>query len=200
VTAGRLIAFEGLDQSGKQTQAERLVEALRDRGFTVEYLSFPDYKTSIGAEIGRALHGERDYAADTLQLLFVANRYEFRPCIERAIAAGGVVICDRYIASTVAYGEAQGVDVDWLTTIQRPLPQPSLTMLLDIPAEASLQRKQRARDRYEQDLALLDRVRASYRRQAERAPETWCRLDGTADKDAVTERVFSLVRSRLALL
>src|SRR5688572_32929080 len=78
---GHLIAFEGLDQSGKQTQAERLLEAFRAAGHRSEFLTFPAYETAIGAEIERALHGERDYAADTLQLLYIANRFEFRPRI-----------------------------------------------------------------------------------------------------------------------
>ena len=117
-------------------------------------------------EIGRALHGERDYAADVMQLLYIANRYEHRPQIELWLEQGLIVICDRYLASSIAYGEAFGLDPEWLTTIQRYLPQPSLTIVLDIPPAASPERKQLARDRYEQDLALLDRVRASYRRQA----------------------------------
>ena len=110
---GHLLAFEGLDQSGKQTQAERLVSAFRAAGHAVEHLSFPDYRTAIGAEIGQALHGHRDYAADTMQLLYVANRYEFRPRIERWLAAGTMVICDRYLASSIAYGEAMGLDPGW---------------------------------------------------------------------------------------
>ena len=198
MSAGHLIAFEGLDQSGKQTQAERLITALREHGVDVRLLSFPDYGTAIGKEIGRALQGGHDYPADTLQLLYVANRYEFRPEIERTIAGGGVVVCDRYLASSVAYGEAQGLDAGWLTTIQRFLPQPSLTVLLDIPPERSLERKQRARDRYEQDLALLGRVRDSYRRQA--AAPSWVTLDGSQDKDSVTAGVVSVVRSQLGLL
>jgi dTMP kinase len=196
---GALIAFEGLDQSGKQTQAERLAAALVERGRGVQLLSFPDYDTAIGGEIGRALRGEREYEPDTLQLLYVANRYEFRPAIERALGDDRVVVCDRYLASTIAYGEAQGLDPDWLTAIQRHLPQPALTVLLDIPPEASLQRKQRARDRYEQDLALLARVRDSYRRQAAASPD-WVHVDGAAGKDAVTAAVVSAVRSRLGLL
>jgi len=55
MTRGRLIAFEGLDQSGKQTQAEWLVGAFREAGHRVHTLSFPDYTTSIGAEIGQEL-------------------------------------------------------------------------------------------------------------------------------------------------
>jgi dTMP kinase len=195
---GHLIAFEGLDQSGKQTQAERLADALTSAGRQVHLLSFPDYRTHIGAEIGRALGGERDYAADVMQLLYVANRYEYRARINAAIANGVIVVCDRYLASTIAYGEAFGLDPVWLTEIQHYLPQPALTIVLDIAPEASLQRKQLARDRYEQDLALLARVRASYRRQA--AQSTWHLIDGARSKDEVSADVLGAVRSSLALL
>jgi dTMP kinase len=196
--AGHLIAFEGLDQSGKQTQAERLVAALGARGRAVHVLSFPDYHTAIGGEIGQALQGAREYAPDVMQLLYIANRYEYRPAIAGWLQAGGIVVCDRYLASSIAYGEAQGLDPDWLTNLQKYLPQPSLTLLLDIPPEASLRRKERDRDRYERDLALLGRVRESYQRQA--AAAGWHRVDGSEDKDAVTAAVFSAVRTRLALL
>jgi dTMP kinase len=196
--SGNLIAFEGLDQSGKQTQAERLVAALEQGGRASRFVSFPDYDTAIGAEIGRALRGERDYAADVMQLLYIANRYEYRPRIEQWLADGAVVVCDRYLASSVAYGEAHGLDAGWLTATQTHLPPPSLTLLLDIAPDASLARKQRDRDRYEQDLHLLARVRESYLRQA--AQPHWVRLDGSEARDAVTEAVFTTVRARLGLL
>jgi dTMP kinase len=198
VRSGHLIAFEGLDQSGKQTQAERLAAALRAHGRQVKFLSFPDYETHIGGEIDKALHHEREYAADVMQLLYIANRYEYRPKIEAWLNQGSIVVCDRYLASSIAYGEAFGLDPEWLTAAQQHLPQPSLTLLLDIPPAASLARKQVERDRYEKDLALLDRVRASYQRQA--AQETWQLVDGVRDKDAVTADVTAAVRSRLALL
>jgi dTMP kinase len=195
---GHVISFEGLDQSGKQTQAERLLTALRESGRDTHFLSFPDYETPIGAEIGRALQGQRDYSADVMQLLYVANRYEYRSRIEGWLAGGAVVVCDRYLASSIAYGDAQGLDAAWLMDAQRYLPQPSLTVLLDIPPEASLARKQRDRDRYERDLGLLARVRDSYLRQALRTD--WAVIDGGRDRDVVTSDVFALVRSRLALL
>jgi len=198
VGSGHLVSFEGLDQSGKQTQAERLLEAILRTGREARFLSFPDYRTAIGAEIGLALHGDRDYAADVMQLLYVANRYEFRRAIEDWLSRGAVVICDRYVASSIAYGDAQGVEVQWLSAIQARLPQPTLTILLDIPPELSLQRKDRDRDRYERDMQLLARVRESYLRQV--AQPHWQRLDGTQDKDCVTDAVFSAVRSRLGLL
>jgi dTMP kinase len=192
---GHVIAFEGLDQSGKQTQSERLAAVLRNEGHRVEFLSFPEYGTAIGTEIGIALQGERHYDADTLQLLYIANRYEFRPRLLEWLGSGAIVICDRYMASSIAYGEAQGLDPAWLDDVQRHLPRPTLTIVLDIPPEVSLQRKQAARDKFERDLPLLSRVRASYQRQA--AAPDWLLIDGQQAVDAVASAVIGAVRSRL---
>jgi dTMP kinase len=188
---GLLVVFEGLDQSGKQTQAERLRDRLAAAGRTVRLLSFPSYDTHLGAEIGRLLHGEREYGADTAQLLYIANRFEWKPEIERELASGTVVVCDRYQASSVAYGEAFGLDAQWLADVQRYLPQPDLTILLDIEPQVSASRKTVARDKYERDLALLERVRASYLRQAS-APR-WLRLDAGRDRDLVAADVYAAV-------
>ena len=83
--SGALIVFEGLDQSGKQTQAELLRDRLKAEGHKARLVSFPDYATSIGEEIARALQGERDYTADVMQLLYVANRYERKGDLQRAL-------------------------------------------------------------------------------------------------------------------
>ena len=191
---GLLIAFEGLDQSGKQTQAELLRDRLTARGRAVRLLSFPDYATVIGGEIGRALRGERQYGPDVMQLLYVANRYEWKQDITNARESGAILICDRYLASSVAYGEAQGLDAAWLLEIQKYLPQPDVTILLDIPPEVSARRKSADRDKYERDLALLGRVRQSYLRQAANG---WVRLDADRDRDAVAADVYAAVGEQL---
>ena len=195
--AGVLIAFEGLDQSGKETQAQLLRDRLRKNGNKSRVVSFPDYGTSIGEEIARALQGERDYPSDVMQLLYVANRYERRSDLERWLTGGLVIICDRYVASSIAYGTAQDLDPAWLTDIQRFLPEPNLTVLLDIKPETAARRKAVGRDRYERDLALLGRVRKSYLEQLE---EAWVRVDGEQSKEDVAEEVFSSVSLRLASL
>src|SRR5207237_2779245 len=102
-----------------------------------------------------------------MQLLYIANRYERRPDLQRWIDAGLILVCDRYIASSVAYGEAQGLDAAWLADIQKFLPTAWLTILLDIAPETAVQRKAVDRDRYERDLAMQARVRDSYRRQGD---------------------------------
>ena len=77
-------------------------------------LSFPAYDTPIGEEIGRGLRGERDYGPDVMQLLYIANRYEWKPEIERELQRGTILVCDRYLASSIVYGEALGLDAVWL--------------------------------------------------------------------------------------
>jgi dTMP kinase len=160
----------------------------------VRLLSFPDYSTAIGGEIGQALRGERHYGAELMQLLYVANRYEWKHEIERERAAGAILICDRYLASSIAYGEAQGLDGVWLSDIQRHLPPPDVTILLDIAPEVSARRKLADRDKYERDLSLLARVRDSYVRQA---ASGWVSLDADRDRAAVAAEVYAAVSARL---
>ena len=186
-----LIAFEGLDQSGKETQARRLRDRLRAAQHKARVVSFPDYGTTIGEEIARALQGEREYGPDVMQLLYVANRHERKPDMDRWQLAGITLLFDRYIASTIAYGEAQGLDREWLIDIQRFLPRPDLTIFLDIAPEIALERKATGRDRYERDHALQVGVRSSYLRQAE--DPTWRRVDGARPADQIADDVAELV-------
>jgi dTMP kinase len=190
VTQGLLIAFEGLDQSGKQTQAELLRDRLGAAGRRVRLLSFPAYETPIGHEIERALRGTREYGPDVMQLLYIANRYELKPLIEQERSSGTILVCDRYLASSVAYGEAHGLDPAWLLDIQRHLPQPDITFLLDIVPEVSARRKTSDRDKYERDLALLGRVRESYIRQS---ADGWVRLSADRDRSEVAADVLAAV-------
>jgi dTMP kinase len=194
--SGLLIAFEGLDQSGKQTQAELLRDRLKEEGRKARLVSFPDYGTSIGEEIARALQGEREYGPDVMQLLYVANRYERKPDLQRWLDGGLVLVCDRYTASSVAYGEAFGLDPVWLAGMQKYLPPPALTIMLDIAPETAARRKSADRDRYERDLNLLGRVRDSYARQARAGG--WVVLDGERAKDAIANDVYAAAQRVLA--
>jgi dTMP kinase len=193
--SGHLIAFEGLDQSGKQTQAELLRDRLKQEGHKARLVSFPDYATSIGEEIARALQGEREYGPDVMQLLYVANRYERKADLLRWLEGGLILVCDRYTASSVAYGEAQGLDAPWLIEIQKFLPTASATILLDIAPETAAKRKAVDRDRYERDLLMLGRVRESYQRQA--SASGWIVLDGERSKEEIADDVIAAVRSTI---
>lgn len=190
-----LVAVEGLDQTGKTTQAQHLRDLLRASGYKSRVVSFPDYDSFLGEEIARALQGERDYGPEAMQLLYVANRFERKADIERWHAAGLIVLFDRYIASGIAYGEAQGLDPGWLASIQGALPQPELTILLDAAPDTTAARKRTGRDQYERDLVLLTRVRESYLRQAAR-PD-WVRIDAEQPPDVVAAEMAAAIEPRL---
>src|SRR5262249_55246856 len=118
---GKLIAVEGIDQAGKQTVCEWLVSELRRRGMPAEQTGFPDYAAPLGQEIAAFLRGERACPTEARQLLYAANRWERAAEIGAWLDAGRAVVVDRYIASGVAYGAAQSLDVAWMLDVERGL-------------------------------------------------------------------------------
>ena len=195
--AGKLIAVEGIDQAGKQTVCEWLVGQLRAGGVTAEQTGFPDYATPLGHEITAFLRGEREYPAEARQLLYTANRWERAAELRAWLAEGRAIVVDRYIASGVAYGAAQGLDMDWMLAVERGLPPADLTILLDITPEVSLARKTTARDAYEARTDLLARARDAYLTLA-REPG-WLVVDAAADRDTVRDRVLAALQQYLAV-
>src|SRR3712207_7147159 len=130
--AGRLIVVEGIDQAGKQTVCERLVERLRAGGVPAQLTGFPDYATPLGREIAAFLAGEREFPPQARQLLYAANRWERVGDIRRWLSSGRTVVVDRYVASGIAYGAAQGLGLAWMRGLEDGLPVADLTLLLDI--------------------------------------------------------------------
>jgi dTMP kinase len=113
----------------------------------------------------------------------------------RWLEGGLMLVCDRYTASSVAYGEAFGLDGTWLVEMQKFLPPADVTILLDVAPETAAKRKSLDRDRYERDLVLQSRVRDSYLRQA--AAGGWLLVDGERSVDAIAPEVFAGVQRRL---
>ncbi len=200
-TIDDLLALESLTPSRadspdrlRRPRPERQADASRRRcrrscsraAASAGSLSFPDYETPIGAEISKALHGERDYGPDVMQLLYVANRTRSEPRssgLARRRARSSCAIATWRPASPTA--RRRGSMPRGCRDIQRFLPQPDLTILLDIAPETAVQRKAAGRDRYERDLALLSRVRESYRRQAAQR-RLAATLNGERPRDAVS--------------
>jgi dTMP kinase len=180
---GRLVVVEGIDQAGKRTICDRLAGALRSAGVPTELAGFPDYTTPLGREIGRFLGRQRDYPVQVRQLLYAANRWERAPEIRAWLAEGRAVVLDRYLASGIAYGAAQGLDTEWMACVEGGLPPADLTILLDIPPEVSLARKSVDRDAYEARTDLLVRARAAYLDLA-RDP-SWRVVDASREREAV---------------
>ena len=198
-----LITFEGIDGSGKSTQARRLADALRQRGETVRPVREPGGVET--AERIRALLLDPALAiADRAELLlFSAARAQLVDEVVRpAIAAGEVVLADRFYDSTTAYqGGGRGLaDEAWLDRFHEWVTGglvPDRTYLIDVPlAVAASRREGQAADRMEASGdAFYTRVRMAYLALAARHPERIVVLDGTLDPDTLAARILADVRA-----
>jgi dTMP kinase len=220
--AGALIAFEGVEGAGKSTQLELLRQALEGRGGPPVGRGGPGDRQG-GPQVGREVvvtrepggtpAGERiralllDPAAElhprTEALLFAAARAELverviRPALER----GAVVLCDRYLDSSLAYqGGARGLGRGPVEEVNRFATGgllPDLVVLLDLDPADGLRRRRGDRDRIEaQDLGFHRRVRQAFRDLAAADPGRFCVVDGSAPAPEVHAKVLAAV---LALL
>lgn len=161
---GQLIAFEGLDYSGKETQSRLLVDWIRSKGFDAVRMEFPVYDTPIGEEIRAYLYKQRDYTPREFQLLLEMNRYEQQTVIVRLMQEYDFVVLDRYHLSGLAYGAADGIDSELWERLQHNLIKPRLGIFIDITPEISMKRRIPGKnpDRYENDLEFLRKVYSYY--------------------------------------
>ncbi|MCP3984292.1 MAG: dTMP kinase [bacterium] len=138
---GVFIVFEGVDGSGKSTQVARLVQWLEAGGHTVVSTREP-HECAAGRRIREmARSGESVSAEQELAWFQEQRREHVRDVIEPALAAGKIVVCDRYYLSSVAYQGARGLDPERiLAESEANFPAPDLVLLLDLSPEAGLAR------------------------------------------------------------
>lgn len=203
---GRFVTFEGGEGAGKSSQQRLLTAWLQEQGS--EVLATREPGGTEGAEAIRALlvEGRADrWSATAEMLLVVAARVDhvarrILPALER----GAWVLCDRYIDSTRVYqGLAGGLGIELIDRLQLDLlalRQPDLTILLDVPVETGLARREAAGagGRFEaKGLDYHRRVRDGFLALAAAEPERIIRIDATAGQDEVARAVQALVVARL---
>jgi dTMP kinase len=207
---GRLITVEGVEGAGKSTQVETLRAWLAARGVPVVATAEPD-GTPLGASLRRVL-GEVDRVTPlTEALLFAASRAEHvRRVIRPAIAAGQLVLCDRYVDSTVAYqGYGRGVPLEAIAQLNRLATDgvlPDLTLILDLDVAEGLRRVRARRgalaacDPFERlAIEFHERVRKGYWAIRDREPERVTLIDADRAPAVVAAEITRLVAQRLGL-
>jgi len=192
------ITFEGPEGAGKTTQCQLLAARLEAHGFSPLLTREPG-GTDLGEGLRAWLLAARSLRPETEALLFTAARAEHVWTVIRpALASGRVVVCDRYVDSTLAYqGAGRGLDESWLRALHRFATGdlwPDLTVLLDVPVELGLARR-RAADapltRLDREVVdFHERVRAWYHAAAQREPARWLVVDATLPVEAVAELVW----------
>lgn len=200
------VTFEGPDGAGKSTQIRLLADALERRGYEVVATREPG-GTEVGDRIrALLLDADGEMAAETEAYLMAAARAEHvREVIRPALDRGAVVLCDRFVDSTLAYqGGGRGLGLDQLQSLQDLAvgdTMPDLTLLLDIDTELGLLRKQSGQRMNRLDRASLDfhqRVAEWYRCTARRCPERWRVIDATQPPGIVHTAVLECVLAGLA--
>ena len=193
-----LIAIEGIDGSGKNTQTDLLLTRLVSQGRKVKKLSFPCYaETFFGREVGRYLNGDfgsLDQVHPKLAaMLYAGDRYERREYIKDLLSSGFLVVADRYVPSNIAHQSAKVREIEryefskWIEFLEYEvykMPRPDLVVFLDVPPANSqdliLKKEKRdytdkARDLHEEDESYLDNVHKRFIQLSE-GPE-WVRIE-----------------------
>ena len=193
------VSFEGLDGTGKSTQAELLAAALRAEGRDVVLAREPG-GTELGERIRELLLNGPEMSAWTEAALFAAARAELVDrVISPALDRGGDVVCDRYLDSSLAYqGIARGLGVDSVLELNLPairgiLPDRTFVLLLD-PDEAALRGGSLADRMERQSSEFRAKVGAAYRELAERFPSRLALVDGREPPEQIANSIRGQLR------
>lgn len=207
VYPGLFITFEGPEGGGKSTQLAALADFLEAQGVPVVRTREPG-GTPIGEQVRRILldHANQAMHPRTEVLLFQASRAEHvAKLIAPALEQGKVVLCDRYADSTLAYqGYGRQTDLEALAQVVAYATgglMPDLTLLLDLPVEDGLRRRQPLLQEWNrldaETLAFHQRVRRGYLRLAEQEPGRWVKIDARRPAEEVQAEVRRVVVARL---
>lgn len=192
----------------------------------VKKFDFPHYTTTAGSVVGRILRGEtlvvpenmfvetgipalykdvmmkmkssqtRDKAI-VIQSVMLVDRLEHLPMlIEYAQSPDSLLILDRYKMSGIAYGNAEGIDAEWLRSVHNCLPDADLNIYLDISVEESMRRRPERRDWYERNTAMLQCVRDIYLHEFDAADDRdfgYCVIAGDQPQEAITEQIVAAI-------
>jgi len=203
-TKGFFITFEGSEGSGKSTQSGLLTRFLKEQGYAVVQLREPG-GTSVGEKIRSILLDNRNgsITAQCEMLLYMAARAQIvQEVIAPALAAGKVVICDRFLDSTIAYqGFGLGVDIRLIREVGRFATcgiRPDLTIFLDLPVRKGLKHRERSMDRIEQRaFAYHLRVRRGYLALARLEPARFKTVRVEQEKRLTQEKIRLFVMRML---
>jgi dTMP kinase len=213
---GTFITFEGLDGCGKSTQLERLAEALRARGLAVTVTREPG-GTAAGEKIRQLLLDTRTGGLDPtaeLALMFASRVQHIREIILPGLAAGEIVLCDRFTDSSEAYqGGGRKLGSEVVLELHRILCsdlKPDLTILMDSDVAASVERARRRNNarggefpdenRFEREnRAFFTRVRQGYLDIAKREPERVHVVNARGTPDQTHGKIIEVVSQKLTL-
>ena len=199
------ITFEGVEGAGKTTQIARLAARLRSKGRQDVLTTREPGDGPLGSELRRlALHPPRGIRVEPRAelLIMLADRAQHVGQVIRPhLDSGGIVICDRYADSSVAYqGYGRGLEIGEIARLNDYATDslvPDLTILLDLDPAIGLARQNERNIMEDESLVFHRRIRAGFLALADQMPNRWLVLDASRDPDAVHEDIWDTVSARL---
>ncbi len=191
---GILLAFEGLDRTGKTTQiykTKQFLESTLNRKAAI--FKFPDRTTAIGKQINSFLQNQMECEKELIHLLFSINRWELNKEIRGKLYQGYDVLLDRYAYSGVAYSHAQGLEFDWCASPDKGLPKPDKVLYFRPSSIAEISnRSEFGSERYERE-ELQKKVAEVYEQKL--IKDDWLIVNANKSVDEVSAEILAEMKT-----
>jgi len=202
---GKFIIFDGLDGSGLSTQASLLVDFLNEKtknlklGYLGAYLTKEPTKNLIGGLINAQLSHAWKSSPECLQLLFSADRAfhlekEIIPLLEKGV----IVVCDRYLFSTLAFGSVEITDFDWLLNLQKNFLIPDLTFFLKVSPKVCVERIQKTRFEITlfEEQEVFEKVWKNFEMLSKKFENIYV-LDGERPINEISQEIKEIIKTKI---
>ncbi|MDP2586888.1 MAG: hypothetical protein Q8P32_03910 [Candidatus Komeilibacteria bacterium] len=195
---GLFIVIYGINNLGKSTQAELLVESLEKAGLKAQYLKYPIYDlTPTGPLINEVLRGAggQKMSEEELQAIYTQNRRDYQPQLIKLIDEGVNVVAEDYVGTGLAWGWSKGADLEKLIESNRGLLKPDIEILLD--GERFIQAKEEGH-LHESNDALVEKCRANHLQLAARFG--WAVVNANQEIDEVQDEILKVIAEKIKSL
>ena len=193
---GLLIAFEGIDRTGKTTQTNLLQKKLTTNSYPTEIIKFPDRTTIFGKEIDKFLKNHKKIEDKMIHLLFSINRWELKSKIIDLLNSGKNVIMDRYSYSGIAYTHSKGIPFDWCLSPEKGLPKPDIIIYLKSDDLEKISKREDFGDEIYENVIFQQKVKEVYENKL--VDDTWNVVDALRSIEVVGEEIEEIVLKRVS--
>ncbi len=204
----KIVAFEGINQCGKSTQAELLKEALTQRGLRVAQMAFHNTSSPIGQFLVQWLNGSHEMDRYTVELLMAADKQQKQQQFAALDQDGtDVLLIERYTLSQDAFSRAHKLDTYWINSLQKFMRQPDVDILIDISVEESLKRRPnqayKVFDLLEGDEQTLKLAREAFLHEARRIRSAmWLEgfvyvINGQQPKETIHQEIVQFIEKEV---
>ena len=200
---GSFIVFEGIDGCGKSTQLELALKYLKEKYLDREIIKTKEPTTNeIGMLIRKIISSEQNFDPIAMQLLFSADRAKHISEIKSELEKGSIILCDRYMFSTFAYGASNDLDVDFLKYINKKFLVPDITFIIDLPADISidriLKRVNENKPKMYEKQHILERAREEYIKM-KKEYNNYFVIDGNRSIEEVSKDIIKILDQNMQI-